>query len=58
MNSVALTREELGLADAVVIAPDHSAFDYQLIVNGSHLVVDTRNATKAVVEGRDKIIRA
>jgi UDP-N-acetyl-D-glucosamine dehydrogenase len=42
----------------VLISTDHSAFDYPFIVRHSRLVVDTRNATKAVTEGREKIRRA
>jgi len=36
---------ELSRADAVVIVTDHSAVDYQRVVDLSRLVVDTRNAT-------------
>ena len=43
---------------AVVIATDHSLFDYPLIVDASPLVIDTRNATRAVRHGREKIVRA
>jgi UDP-N-acetyl-D-glucosamine dehydrogenase len=58
MTSVPLTRDELQHADAVVIATDHSAFDYPLIVDASPLVVDTRNATRSVTRGREKIVLA
>jgi UDP-N-acetyl-D-glucosamine dehydrogenase len=58
LRSVELTRDELGRADAVVIATDHSVFDYPLIVDASPLVIDTRNATRAVRHGREKIVRA
>ena len=34
--------------DCVVIATDHSAFDYERILEHSRLVVDTRNATKGL----------
>jgi UDP-N-acetyl-D-glucosamine dehydrogenase len=33
-------------ADAVVIATDHTAYDYDWIVRNAALVVDTRNAIK------------
>jgi UDP-N-acetyl-D-glucosamine dehydrogenase len=33
-------------ADCVVIVTDHKAFDYQLLVEGARLIVDTRNALK------------
>jgi UDP-N-acetyl-D-glucosamine dehydrogenase len=58
MSSVALTEQTLGNQDVVLITTDHSKVDYQWIVDHSRLVVDTRNATKAVKNGRDKIIRA
>ncbi|MBI4515432.1 MAG: nucleotide sugar dehydrogenase [Deltaproteobacteria bacterium] len=58
LAAVALTAAELGGADVVLIATDHSCFDYQFIVDSSALVVDTRNATRALSRGRDKIVRA
>ncbi len=42
----------------MLIATDHSAYDYDFIVQHSQLVIDTRNATKNVREGRDKIRKA
>jgi UDP-N-acetyl-D-glucosamine dehydrogenase len=57
MKSVPLTQECLGQMDAVVIATDHSAYDYPWIVLHARLVLDTRNATKNVTDGREKIIR-
>ena len=53
-----LTAGWLGEQDCVLIATDHSAYDYDFIVANSRLVVDTRNAAKRVTAGRDKIIRA
>lgn len=44
-----------GAWDAVVIATNHSGFDYQRIVDEAPMVVDTRNATKGVTNGREKI---
>ena len=41
--------------DAVIIVTDHSNYDYAAIVEQSNLVVDTRNATKAIKSG--KIVR-
>ncbi|MFQ5667065.1 MAG: nucleotide sugar dehydrogenase [Candidatus Binatia bacterium] len=58
LRSVPLTREQLRWADAVIIATDHAAFDYASIVEASSLVIDTRNATRCVTEGREKIVRA
>jgi UDP-N-acetyl-D-glucosamine dehydrogenase len=58
MSSQELTAEYLASQDCVLIATDHSSYDYDFIVQHSKLVVDTRNATKAVVSGREKIFKA
>jgi UDP-N-acetyl-D-glucosamine dehydrogenase len=58
LRSVPLTDQTLAAADAVLIATDHSTFDCHWIVRASRLVVDTRNATRGVREGRDKIVLA
>ena len=44
--------------DAVLISTDHSSYDYDEIVKHAQLVIDTRNATKQVTEGREKIRKA
>ena len=41
-----LTAEALHAADCVVIATDHSSFDWDLVSAHARLVVDTRNALK------------
>lgn len=58
LRSVPLSAEALAAADAVLIATDHSTFDYDFIVRHSRLVVDTRNATRTVRDGREKIVLA
>jgi UDP-N-acetyl-D-glucosamine dehydrogenase len=58
MESQALTPEYLGCQDCVLIATDHSAYDYDFIVEHSPMVLDTRNATKNVTRGREKIRKA
>lgn len=58
MSSTPLTPEYLGAQDVVLIATDHSAYDYDFIVQHSNLVLDTRNATKNVTQGREKIRKA
>ncbi len=58
MSSCPLTPELLAAQDCVLIATDHSAYDYDLIVRHARLVVDTRNATKNVGQGREKIVKA
>jgi len=58
MSSTPLTAEFLGSQDCVLIATDHSAYDYDFIVRHSRLVIDTRNAAKNVRDGREKIRKA
>jgi UDP-N-acetyl-D-glucosamine dehydrogenase len=58
MASQELTREYLQAQDCTVIVTDHSAYDWPWIVAHAPLVVDTRNATRNVVEGRERIVRA
>ncbi len=57
-KSVALTPENLATYDCVLISTDHTVYEWDFIVKHSKLVVDTRNATKNVLEGRDKIVKA
>jgi UDP-N-acetyl-D-glucosamine dehydrogenase len=58
MESHLLTPEFLASLDCVLIATDHSAFNYEEIVARVPLVVDTRNATRRVTVGRQKIVKA
>ncbi len=58
MTSKKLTPAMLKSYDCVLIATDHSAYDYNWIVRHAALVVDTRNATAGVRTGRKKIVKA
>ncbi|MHC4714070.1 MAG: nucleotide sugar dehydrogenase [Planctomycetota bacterium] len=58
LESLPLTEELLASQDAVLIATDHTAYDYDWIVRHSQLILDTRNATRGVKEGREKIFKA
>jgi UDP-N-acetyl-D-glucosamine dehydrogenase len=53
-----LTPDYLASLDCALIATDHSSFDYGMIVKHAPLVVDTRNATVDISEGRDKVVKA
>jgi UDP-N-acetyl-D-glucosamine dehydrogenase len=44
----AVPEDAAAAADCVVIVTDHSAFDYQALVDRSPLIVDTRNALKHI----------
>ena len=52
LESVALTPELLNSVDATVIVTDHSAFDYEAVVEHSRALVDARNATARVSAAR------
>jgi len=58
MTSVPLTVETLRNQDLVLITTDHTNVDYQWLVENSPMVVDTRNATRAVKGESKKIVRA
>ena len=58
MSSAALDEDLLKKHDAVLITTDHTGIDYQWLVNNSALIVDTRNATREVRQGREKVVRA
>ena len=55
LYSTELTERMLNWADCVVITTNHSTYDYDWIVAQARLIVDTRNATRHVKEGREKI---
>jgi len=44
--------------DVVLITTDHSSVDYQWVVDSASLIVDTRNATRRVTRGSEKIVKA
>jgi len=56
MRSVDLAPKTIASYDCVIIATDHSSYDYAAIVEAAKLVVDTRNATRRISEHRDKIV--
>ncbi len=55
-RSVDLTSASLAGYDCVLIATDHTSYDYEAIVRDSKLVVDSRNATRRVKQGREKVV--
>ena len=56
MKSIPLDAKSLRKPDCLVIATDHSAYDYKQILGCAKLIVDTRNATRATV-GQKKVIK-
>lgn len=55
LQAIPYSDEAVAAADIVIITTDHTVFDYEKIVRHARLIVDTRNATKNVREGREKI---
>ena len=51
MSSVELTEECLSSADCVVIATDHSCYQYQYIADMARLIFDARGATGGLKGG-------
>jgi UDP-N-acetyl-D-glucosamine dehydrogenase len=58
MTSRKLTEKMLKSYDCVLIATDHTAYDYDWIVKHANLILDTRNATADVRTARNKIVKA
>ncbi|MEE9606446.1 MAG: nucleotide sugar dehydrogenase [Myxococcota bacterium] len=54
-KSVDLTDDALASSDAVVIITEHATVDYNRVVARAPRVFDTRNATRDVADGREKI---
>ena len=55
LNMTSTPLEKISEFDCVVIATDHSQYDYESIVKKSSLIVDTRNATRGIIS--PKIVR-
>jgi len=55
-RSVELNSKNVSGYDCVLIATDHTSYDYDAIVRDAKLVVDSRNATRRVKEHREKIV--
>jgi UDP-N-acetyl-D-glucosamine dehydrogenase len=57
MDSVQDVMQSVREADAVVIITNHKSYDYQAIVENAAFVFDSRNATRAVAQGVDRVVR-
>ena len=59
LESVTLSPEVLAEQDCVLIATNHSAYDWELVASHAPLLVDTRGATRALArDGRGTIVSA
>lgn len=57
MDSVKDVMKAVKAADAVVIITNHKVYDYKAIVESSAFVFDSRNATRHIAKGTDKVVR-
>ncbi|MDA0221141.1 MAG: nucleotide sugar dehydrogenase [Proteobacteria bacterium] len=57
-ESLAWDKALAGGHDAALIVTDHTGIDYGALVAALPLTVDTRNATRSVTRGREKIVLA
>jgi UDP-N-acetyl-D-glucosamine dehydrogenase len=57
MDSVKDVMQVVKDSDAVVVITNHTAYDYKAIVELAAFVFDSRNATRAVAKGSDKVVR-
>jgi UDP-N-acetyl-D-glucosamine dehydrogenase len=58
MDSTELTPETLTAVDCVLLATNHSDYDYQFILDHADLIIDTRNAFAGLKGAADKVIQA
>ncbi|AMV37479.1 nucleotide sugar dehydrogenase [Planctomyces sp. SH-PL62] len=58
MSSRELTPDYVRSRDCLLVATDHSAYDWPRIVEQASLIVDTRDALRGVPSGRATILRA
>jgi UDP-N-acetyl-D-glucosamine dehydrogenase len=57
MRSVPLTEKKVASYDALIIATDHSAFDWKWLYRHAKLIIDTRNAIGVRMSDR-KVVKA
>ena len=57
-QSVSWQPEKFQDYDAALICTDHDCLDFNALVKNAPLIIDTRNATKAIEQGREKVVLA
>jgi UDP-N-acetyl-D-glucosamine dehydrogenase len=57
MDSVKDVMMSVKEADAVVIVTNHKVYDYDEIVKSAKFVFDSRNATRNIAKGNEKVVR-
>jgi UDP-N-acetyl-D-glucosamine dehydrogenase len=57
MDSVKDVMQAVKAADVVVIVTNHKIYDYKAIVESAAFVFDSRNATRNIAKGIEKVVR-
>src|SRR5262249_18514323 len=58
LTSEPLTEPRVAAADCVLVVTTHAAVDYALLGRSARLIVDTRNAMRAVPSPKARIVKA
>lgn len=58
LTSTPLTEKNLAEADCVLVATDHSVYDYNFILQHANLIVDTRNVFSGMSGANEKVVMA
>ena len=58
LESTPLSEATLADMDAIMVLTNHSSYDYPWIVEHAKLVIDTRDVTRGIIEGREKVVKA
>ncbi|MBW2501407.1 MAG: nucleotide sugar dehydrogenase, partial [Deltaproteobacteria bacterium] len=58
LESTKLTAETLAATDCILLATDHSAYDYSFILEHADLIVDTRNVFSGRAGAAEKVGQA
>ncbi len=58
LKSTDLTADSLRSMDCILLATDHSAYDYRFILENADLIVDTRNAFNGLPDTAAKVVQA
>jgi len=58
LKSRDLTPETLASMDCILLATDHSAYDYRFILEHADLIVDTRNVFNGLNNAAEKVLQA
>jgi UDP-N-acetyl-D-glucosamine dehydrogenase len=58
MSSVDVSPETVAAYDCVLIATDHSQFDYSMLADHARLIIDTRNAMSGIENPKARVVKA